>query len=29
VILQELPDAALAAELRQILATAFVRNVPA
>jgi len=28
VILRELPDAALAAELRQILATAFVRNVP-
>ena len=28
VILRELPDTALAAELRQILATAFVRNVP-
>ncbi len=29
VILQELPDAALAAELRQLLAKSFVRNVPA
>jgi predicted Zn-ribbon and HTH transcriptional regulator len=28
VILRELPDTALAEELRQILATAFVRNVP-
>ena len=28
VILRELPDAALAAELRMILANAFVRNVP-
>ncbi len=29
VILQELPNAALAAELRRTLATSFVRNVPA
>ncbi len=28
VILRELPDTALAAELRRMLATAFVRNVP-
>ena len=28
VVLRELPDAALAAELRHILATAFMRNVP-
>jgi hypothetical protein len=28
VILRELPDASLAAELRQILATAFQRNIP-
>jgi hypothetical protein len=28
VILREIPDASLAAELRQILATSFVRNVP-
>jgi hypothetical protein len=28
VILREIPDAALAAELRKILANAFVRNVP-
>ena len=28
VVLREIPDAALAAELRQILATAFVRKVP-
>ena len=28
VILRELPEAALIADLRQILATAFVRNVP-
>ncbi len=28
VILREIPDAALAQELRQILATTFVRNVP-
>jgi hypothetical protein len=29
VILQELPDTALAAELRQLLVKSFVRNVPA
>ncbi len=28
VVLREIPDAALAAELRRILANAFVRNVP-
>jgi len=28
VILREIPDAALAAELRTLLANAFVRNVP-
>ncbi len=28
VIVREIPDAALAAELKKILATAFVRNVP-
>ncbi len=28
VILREIPDAALAAELRKILANSFVRNVP-
>ena len=28
VILREIPDAALAADLRKILANAFVRNVP-
>ena len=28
VILREIPDAALTAELRQILAVSFVRNVP-
>jgi hypothetical protein len=29
VILRELPDTALAAELRQLLVKSFVRNVPA
>jgi hypothetical protein len=28
VILREIPDAALASELRKILANSFVRNVP-